>query len=65
MGIASNWSAKTEYLRINNFGDEITYNVPAGTAPERISLKDVDIVLFGINYRFAAGKAPAPIATRY
>jgi outer membrane immunogenic protein len=63
--LAPNWSAKAEYLRINNFGDEITYNVPAGNAPERISLKDVDIVRFGINYRFAAGKAPAPIATRY
>jgi outer membrane immunogenic protein len=47
MAFAQNWSAKIEYLRINDFGDDITYS-----GVERVSLKDVDIVRGGINYRF-------------
>lgn len=47
LAFAPNWSAKVEYLRINDFGDDITYG-----GVERVSLKNVDIVRVGINYRF-------------
>jgi outer membrane immunogenic protein len=50
---APNWSAKAEYLR-TDLGDKITY-----IGIEKISLKDVDIVRVGINYKFGdVGKGP-------
>ena len=40
------WSLKAEYLRAD-LGNKLTYNLP-----EKVSLKNLDIVRVGLNYRF-------------
>jgi outer membrane immunogenic protein len=45
------WSVKAEYLR-TDLGDKATYGVPAFPLVENVSLKNVNIVRVGLNYRF-------------
>jgi outer membrane immunogenic protein len=56
---APNWSAKLEYLYVD-LGEK-TYDL--GT-PDPIDFK-THIVRIGVNYRFATGKSPAPVVTKY
>ena len=58
---ASNWSAKLEWLHVD-LGD-IPFGIGGGG--NFLGRGDFDVVRVGLNYRFATGKAPAPIATRY
>jgi outer membrane immunogenic protein len=61
--LAPNWSVKVEYLRAD-LGTKLTYDVApggGGTLPEKVSLKNLDVVRFGLNYKFGGdpwGKAP-------
>jgi outer membrane immunogenic protein len=45
------WSVKLEYLR-TDLGNKLTYNAVGGGLPEQVSLKNLDIVRAGLNYRF-------------
>jgi outer membrane immunogenic protein len=56
---APNWSAKLEYLYVD-LGDK-TY--PQGT-PDVVDVT-THIVRAGVNYRFATGKSPSPVVTKY
>ena len=52
------WSVKAEYLR-TDLGNKVNYNSPSGDSPERISLKNLDIVRVGLNYKFGdVGEGP-------
>ena len=54
-----NWSAKLEYLYFE-LGEK-TYDLGA---PDAVDVK-THISRAGLNYRFATGKSPAPVVTRY
>jgi outer membrane immunogenic protein len=61
---APNWSTKLEYLHIGGLG---AFNVAGdcggtGCFAPRSSF---DVVRVGLNYRFATGKSPAPVVTKY
>jgi outer membrane immunogenic protein len=60
---APNWSAKLEYLHVDlgriPFGTQVF-----GSGTFRGS-GDFYVVRLGLNYRFATGKAPGPVMTRY
>ena len=60
--IGHNWTVKLEYLYVD-LGDHDSYNF-AGIAPHDVSF-DAHIVRVGLNYRFATGKTPAAVVTRY
>lgn len=51
---APNWSAKIEYLRLDDFGDKITYFYSAANSHDGVSVRNVDVVRVGLNYRFSA-----------
>lgn len=53
------WSAKAEYLR-TDLGDKATYGTPAFPLIENVSLKKLNILRFGLNYRFGG-----PVVARY
>jgi outer membrane immunogenic protein len=55
LGLTPNWSVKAEYLHVDKLGDPVTYNSIVGGSPERVSLKGLDIVRAGLNYRFNWG----------
>jgi outer membrane immunogenic protein len=57
---APNWSAKVEYLYVDlgkSFNAEPTTTLGLET--------QFSVVRAGINYRFATGKAPSPVVTKY
>ena len=56
-----NWSWKVEYLYMD-FGKTSSGNQDGDTYEHR---NKVHTVKFGLNYRFATGKAPAPVVTKY
>ena len=58
-GFAPAWSVKAEYLR-TDLGDQATYGTTALPLLERVSLKNLDIVRVGVNYRFGG-----PLVARY
>jgi len=49
--LASNWSAKAEYLH-TDFGDKPTYGTAAAPLVESVSFKRFNIFRAGLNYRF-------------
>ena len=53
------WSAKAEYLR-TDLGDKATYGIAAAPLIENVSLKKLNIVRVGLNYRFGG-----PVVARY
>jgi outer membrane immunogenic protein len=61
--IASNWSLRAEYLRYDF--DEQSYNLgltPSGKDLGSKTLEhDVDVVRFGVNYKFGGRDKPAPL----
>ena len=58
-GFAPAWSVKAEYLR-TDFGDKATYGTLESGLIETVSLKKLNIVRFGLNYRFGG-----PVVARY
>ena len=58
--IGSNWSVKLEYLYVD-LGSDRSYT---NEIPHDVSF-DAHIVRAGLNYRFATGKAPGAVMTRY
>jgi outer membrane immunogenic protein len=56
---APNWSAKLEYLYVNLGGK--TYEIGD---PDLVDVK-THLARVGLNYRFATGKAPGPVVTKY
>jgi outer membrane immunogenic protein len=63
---APNWSAKLEYLHVGGLGafnaDPSTdCNAPGCIVPR----SSFDVVRVGLNYRFASGKSPGPVVTKY
>jgi outer membrane immunogenic protein len=56
---APNWSAKLEYLYVDL--REKTYELGD---PDRVDVT-THIVRAGLNYRFATGKAPGPVVSKY
>jgi outer membrane immunogenic protein len=61
---APNWSAKAEYLRAD-LGNNVTYGTIGTTPNERVSLKSLDIVRIGLNYRFGDPWGKAPVSAKY
>jgi outer membrane immunogenic protein len=57
--IAPYWSLKAEYLRAD-LGDKVTY-----VGNESISLKNVDIVRVGLNYKFGDPWGKGPVSAKY
>jgi outer membrane immunogenic protein len=57
---APNWSVKAEYLRAG-LGDKITY----GLNTEAVSLKNLDIVRVGLNYKFGDPWGKSPVVAKY
>jgi outer membrane immunogenic protein len=61
---APSWSVKAEYLHIDHLGDATYSN--AGGFPEKISLRNIDIVRVGLNYRFDdPGWGKGPVSAKY
>ena len=58
-GLSPNWSIAAQYNYVD-LGDK-TY--PLGD-PDAVDVK-THLVRVGVNYRFATGKAPAPVVTKY
>lgn len=63
MAIADNWTLRGEYLRFD-LGKE-TYElgtVPSGkTIGSKVVDRDVDVVRFGVNYKFGGREEPVPL----
>jgi outer membrane immunogenic protein len=63
---APNWSAKLEYLHIGGLGElNADPTAECGGTGCVVPRSSFDVVRVGLNYRFATGKSPAPVATRY
>ena len=61
---APNWTWKLEYLYMDFGSFEESRGTSTGRVTTRTDLTD-HVVRVGLNYRFASGKAPAPVMTRY
>jgi outer membrane immunogenic protein len=58
------WSVKAEYLR-TELGNNVTYGLIGGIPNERVSLKNLDIVRVGLNYRFGDPWGKSPLVAKY
>ena len=59
--LSPNWIGRLEYL-YHRFGEEVIFEQGSQTIRGR---PDFHVVRVGIGYKFATGKAPAPVVTRY
>lgn len=64
---APSWSMKAEYLHIDSLGDKVTYPFLPGPPgfPERVSLRNIDIIRIGLNYKFGDPWGKAPVVAKY
>jgi len=62
--VGPQWSAKVEYLHVD-FGKQLSCPIGPCDLNNNANYVRADIVRFGLNYRFATGKAPTPVVTKY
>ena len=64
-GTCHNWTAKTEYLYVDaGHQDVFNPNIYAVATTAHFDNR-FHVFRFGLNYRFATGKAPTPVVTKY
>jgi outer membrane immunogenic protein len=59
---APNWSAKLEYLHVGGLG---AFDADPSCSNCFVPRSSFDVMRVGVNYRFATGKAPAPVVTSH
>lgn len=62
--LGGNWTAKTEYLFIDAGHQDVFNPNIAGGDTARFDNR-FHVFRFGLNYKFASGKAPGPVVTKY